>query len=193
MKERIRTSDIISCDVFKPNARMLEKIPKAPTHWWWEQWKKMGRSGAYVLDSVWEADNVCTDEGVTHMLDVTFSGGTQKTVWYLLLFNTDYTPLITNTYQAPGFTESTNYDEGARPTWQEAGVVNKALTNSANRAYFTMNATETIYGGALVSANTKGDVVSGEVMYSSSKFSASKSVDAEDVLKVTLGLSAADS
>ena len=161
--------------------------------WVWEQWKLASRrSGAYILYDTWTETNLTTDEGITHALDVVFSDGAQKGTWYLALFNDDYTPLAGDTYQSPGYTESANYDEGARPTWQEAGVVAKSISNVANVAAFTMNTDETIYGGSLVSANTKADLLSGEILYCSSAFTAEKAVEDDDILKVTATLSGQD-
>lgn len=171
----------------------VQGVHKTKSVWMWEQWRPASRrSGSYFLKDAWEETNITTDEGVTHALDVVFSGGAQKSAWYIAIFNDDYTPIASNTYQSPGYTESTNYDEGGRPVWQEAGVASKSLTNAANRAEFTMSATETIYGGSLVSANTKGDAVSGEILYCSSKFSATKPVEDDDVLKVTAVISGDD-
>jgi len=160
--------------------------------WAWEHWKPSGRSGAYALNDAWEESNITTDEGVTHALDVVFSGGAKKSAWYMSLFNDDYTPLGSDTYQSPGYTESSNYSQGARPTWQEAGVASKSITNAANVASFTMTASETIYGGSLLSASTKGDSASGEVMYCSSQFTTSRDVEIDDILKVTATISGQD-
>ena len=55
-----------------------------------------------------------------------------------------------------------------------------------------MNASETIYGGALLSASTKGDSVSGEVLYCESQFTSSRTVEDDDILKVTATLTAED-
>jgi len=157
--------------------------------WEWELWGKSSkRSNAYILEDAWADPNVMTDEGITYVLDSALSGGAQKTAWYGLIFNDDYTPAAGDTYQSPGFTESANYDEGARPTWQEAGVASLVLSNAANVASFTMSAEETIYGGGLVSANTKGDVVSGEVLLCASKFSTSKPVKDDQVLRLVVSV-----
>ena len=159
--------------------------------WKWEQWRK-NQHGKYVLYDGWVETNITTDEGVTHALDAVFSGGEQKSEWYTAIFSGEYTPLAADTYQSPGYTEITDYDEGARPTWQEAGVAAKSLTNASNRASFTMNATKTVGGGALVSASTKGDAVSGEILYCASEFSVPKNVENEDVLKVTVVIAGQD-
>lgn len=124
-------------------------------------------------------------------MDSALSGGSPITVWYVTTFEDDYTPLSTNTYASPGYTECTAYDEATRPAWTEAGVASKIITNSASKATFTFNATKTIYGGALVgggtAASTKGDAAGGGKLICSSQFTTGeKSVVDDDVLKVTV-------
>ncbi len=189
---------------FKMNAKIdavLEKF--APwvesftitSMWDWEHWRKF--NGIYQLIDEWTERNVVTDEGLNSLLGVYFSDDTQITDWYILCFENDYTPLITNTYATPGFTETTAYDETTRPAWQEGGASAKAINNTSNKASFTYNATKTIYGGALVGggtgANTKGDTGGGGVLFCSSQFSSgSKAVVNTDILKVSVSLSCAD-
>lgn len=156
--------------------------------WQWEHW----RDG--VLIDKWVDHNICTDEGLEHVLGVAFSDVTQITTWYVLLYNTDTTPVAGMTYACPVFTESTHYTEANRVEWQEGGVSTKVITNSANKASFTMSTAETIYGAALVSDNTKGDkAASGAVLYNVAAFSGgSKSVASSDILKVTVQLTISD-
>jgi hypothetical protein len=159
--------------------------------WHWEHW----RDGKLI--DRWVEQNVMVNEGVTYILDAALSGGSQISTFYLALFEDDHTPVVGNTYASPGYTESTAYDEANRPQWQEAGVSSLSLTNSANKASFTMNATKTIYGAALVGggtdADTKGDTAGGGKLIAASQFtSGSKSVVDDDVLKVTCAVTGAD-
>jgi hypothetical protein len=163
--------------------------------WDWEHWRKL--NGIYELIDTWQEGNVTTTEGRTHMLGSTFSADTQLTTWYYIVFEDDYTPLVTNTYAVPGFTESTAYDESTRPQWQEAGAAAATITNSATKASFTFNDTKTIYGSALVAGgtdpNTKGNTGGGGVLFCSSQFtSGSKPVVSTDILKVSTSVSLAD-
>lgn len=165
--------------------------------WSWEHWRLFGVKDGYRLIDTWVERNVVTDEGLNSLLGVYFSDDTQITDWYILCFEDDYTPLVTNTYASPGFTETTAYDETTRPAWQEGGASAKAISNTANKASFTFNATKTIYGGALVGggtdANTKGNTGGGGVLFCSSQFlSGSKAVVSTDILKVSVSLSCAD-
>ena len=159
--------------------------------WEWEHWRK-----GQMIDH-WTDHNLCTDEGLTHIMDIAFSDGTQITDWFVIIFEDSHSPAAGDTYAVPGFTESTAYDEATRPAWQEAGVSSKTITNSANKATFTMNATKTIYGGALVGGgtaeDTKDDQAGGGVLYCESQFaSGSKPVVDDDVLKVTITITGAD-
>jgi hypothetical protein len=168
--------------------------------WEWEQWRRskyLFPYGKMMLVRKWSDHNLCTDEGLNNLMDVHFSAGTQITSWYVVIFEDSHTPAAGDTYAVPGFTESTAYDEATRPAWQEAGVSSKTITNSANKANFTMNATKTIYGGGLVGGgstpSTKDDQAGGGVLYCESQFaSGSKPVVDDDVLKVTITITGAD-
>ena len=164
-----------------------------PIGTWWEF--EHYRNGKLI--DQWEQKNVTTDEGLNAMLDIMFHGSTQITTWYIGLFEDNYTPLVTNTYASPGFTESTAYDEANRVAYNEAAASSKVTTNSANKATFTINATKTIYGAFLVGggtgANTKSDTAGGGVLFASSQFAASKSVVDNDVLMVSCSITLADS
>lgn len=142
---------------------------------------------------VQENHNVCTDEGINKLLDVMFHGASQVSTWYIALFSNNYTPLVTNTYAVPGYTEATIYDEATRPEFVEAAASSKVITNSASTAEFTMNGSATIYGSALVSNNTKGDTAaSGAVLYCSAQFTYSQGVVSGNVLNVTITITGAD-
>ena len=158
----------------------------------WE-WR-LYRDGKLI--ETWEQKNLCTDEGLTYLLDVGFSGASGVSPWYVVIFQDDHTPAAADTYATPGFTECTLYDESTRPTWIEAGVSSKTITNSASKATFTISGTTVIYGAALVGGgtapSTKGDTSGGGTLYNESKFSSSKAVEDDDVLKVSITLTAAD-
>lgn len=140
-----------------------------------------------------ERPNVCTNQGIDAMLNIMFHASTQITTWYVAIFENNYTPLVTNTYATPGYTESTAYDEATRPAYVEAASASKVMTNSANKAVFTINATKTIYGASLVSYSTKNDTAqSGAILFCSSAFSAGRSVVDNDVLNVTVQITGAD-
>jgi len=163
-----------------------------PVGTWWkiEHYRK-----GQLIDH-WEQKNVNTTQGLNHMLDVTFHGTTAIGTWYMGLFEDDYTPLVSNTYAAPGFTESTAYTEATRPAFVEAAASSKVTSNNASKAAFTMNATKTIYGAFLcgggTDGSTKGNTDGGGTLFASSKFSSAKSVVNTDILLVSCTITLAD-
>lgn len=160
------------------------------SHWDWEHWR-----GGKLIDE-WDERNLCTNEGLDSVLNIMFHAATQITVWAVVIFEDDYTPLSTNTYAVPGFTESEAYAAAVRPDYVEAAAASQSITNSASKAEFAINATKTIYGAALVGGgtdyNTQSDVAGGGTLFSSSQFSSSKSVENGDTLKVTITISSSD-
>jgi hypothetical protein len=164
----------------------------------------------FLAESVWDVEhwrgddmlsktqdtNICTDEGLDALLDIMFHADTQITTWYVAIFESDTTPAAGTTYAVPVYTESAAYAEAARVAYVEAAASSKVMTNSASKATFTMNATKTIYGAALVGGGTDAtdntDVAGGGTLYCASQFSASKSVESGDVLKVTITITGAD-
>jgi hypothetical protein len=142
----------------------------------------------------WEekTKNLVVNEGLDHALGVLFNGDTPVSPWYVTLFESNTTILATHTYAVPGFTECTAYDEATRPEYVEAAPSGQSLTNSANRAVFTISATKTIYGAALVSVSTKGDVAGGGVLWCAAQFTNAKICEDDDTIEVTYTLTSAD-
>jgi hypothetical protein len=140
----------------------------------------------------WEYDNnIFVNEGLNHVLGVTFSAVTPITTWYIGIFEANYTPLATDNAAniAANSTESTAYTEANRVTWAEGGEASQSITNSTT-ADFSINATKTMYGAFLVSSSTKSGT-SG-TLAAASKFAASRSVVNLDTLSITYTLTAAD-
>lgn len=171
------------------NARIVQRA-LIWSMWDVEHWRK-GQ-----LLSAERVHNIVTNEGLDAFLNIMFHAATQLTTWYVLIFESDTAPAAGTTYATPVFTESTAYDEATRPEFEEAAASGQSMDNSANKADFTMNATKTIYGAALVGggtdADTKGDAAGEGTMYCAAKFSASKAVEDDDILHVTVTLTAAD-
>ncbi|MCP4149798.1 MAG: hypothetical protein GY757_18785 [bacterium] len=140
--------------------------------------------------------NLVTNEGLDHILDVILHAATQITTWYLAPFETNTTILATHTYAVPGYTESTAYSEGTRQEYEEAAASSQSITNSANKASLSINATKTMYGAALVgggsAATTKGNTAGGGTLLCAAQFSSAKAVESGDTLEITYTVSAAD-
>ena len=140
--------------------------------------------------------NLVTNEGLNHILDVLLHGSTQITTWYCALFEDDHTVAAGDTYATPGYTESTAYDESTRPEYEEAAASSQSITNSANKATFTISDTKTIYGASIVGggsgASTKGNTAGGGTLLCAAQFTSSRSVVDNDVINLTYTISAAD-
>lgn len=136
--------------------------------------------------------NTVVNEGLNHILSVVFNAGSQITTWYLAPFEANYTPVATDTAAniASNSTECTAYDEATRVQWVEAAPSGQSITNAANKATFTFNASKTIYGAFMASASGKS-ATTGTLM-AASKFSAARPVVALDAILLSYIFSASD-
>jgi hypothetical protein len=162
--------------------------------WNWELFDRLGRL-------VWfdRNHNTVTFEGQDSLLDIMFKRGVQISNWHVLIFDTDYTPTVADTYAAPGFTEFISYDEAERPLCQLGCIVNQVVTNEDSKASFTMSAgvNTNMVGSALVGGGsvpgTKGDISGSGIMYSAARFSSGPIPMSEaQVLQVTVTLTSED-
>lgn len=122
------------------------------------------------------ASNLVVTQGLDHILSVVLNGGSQVTTWYVAPFEANYTPvagLTAATFTASA-TECTAYDESTRVAYVEAAPSGGVITNSASRAVFTINASKTLYGAALLSASAKSST-SGTLL-AAARFSSSRAV-----------------
>ena len=147
------------------------------------------RAGKVIHE--FEDDNLIVNEGLNALNDIMFHGSSQITAWYLGVFEGNYTPVSTVTAAtiASAATECTAYASTTRPSYDEAASASQVTTNAASRASFVFNATKTIYGGFLVSTNTKSGT--GGTLFSALRFSTSKAVDSGDELLLTAAYTAA--
>ena len=137
--------------------------------------------------------NVIPTEGLNHILSAVVAGGSQVLTWYVALFEGNVTPgasLTAATFTSTT-TECTAYDEATRVEFKEGAASGGVIDNAANRAIFTMNATKTVYGGALISNSGKSNT-SG-VLLAAARFAAPRNVVGADELSVryTLTLTSA--
>lgn len=145
-----------------------------------------------TLIGVEKSKNIVVNEGLNHALSVLLAGGTQVNPWHVGLFEGNYTPVAADTAAniTANSTECTAYDEATRQVYNEAAPSGQSVTNSANKATFTMNATKTVYGAFIASASAKS-ATSGTLL-AASRFSASRAVVDNDQLLVTYTFAAAD-
>jgi hypothetical protein len=150
--------------------------------------RRMGDMLARVAGS-----NVIPTEALNHILSVIIAGGAQALTWYTALFEGNVTPgatLTAATFTATT-TECTAYDETTRVEFKEGTPTAGVIDNASNRAIFTMNATKTVYGGALLTASAKSATTG--TLLAAARFSAPRNVVAADELSVryTLTLTSA--
>lgn len=150
---------------------------------------------------VWKQENIVTNEGLDHMLDIHLDDKTRTTIWYIGLYSNTVTPLATHTYTSIGgtFTElsNTHYTPTVRPTWtpDAAGSVDGAFSNTEARATFTFITGATVSGALFVSHNVKGDATSNSayVLFAGSAHSPARTVLTDDELLVKYSFAATSS
>lgn len=106
--------------------------------------------------------NLVVNEWRTRALEVLFLDATKSTTFYLAPYVANQSPLATWTAAsfAADATEFTNYAEPTRPAWTVNAVDSFSVSNTANKAVFTIGAgaQTTIWGVGLLTSNAKGGV-----------------------------------
>lgn len=136
--------------------------------------------------------NRVVNEGLTNILDTVFHNQTPIAAWYVAPFYNNDIVAATSTYTTHTYTEFAEYSQTSRPAWVEAASSGQSITNSANKATFSISGASTLYGAVLVSGATKSDVASGNTLMCGVQFSSSRAVESGDTLQVTYTISAAD-
>lgn len=139
----------------------------------------------------WEVDNLVVNQGLNDILGVYFQGVSQKTSWFMGIFQGNYAPVAADTGAnwAVNATECSSYTSATRPAWSPAAAAAQAITNGASPASFTFNASVTIYGAAIVSSNVIGGTAG--VLFSEAQFTTPKAVSNGDQLLITYSYSIA--
>ncbi len=133
-------------------ARPLKSTIKARGHYEF----KLVRDGK-VIDE-WEIDNLVVNQGLNDILSVYFNSGSQKTSWFMGLFQGNYAPVLTDT----------------------------AANWSANATESSQYSNPTLYGIALISNNVIGGTAG--TLVSEATFAAPKAVSTSDQLLVTYSM-----
>ena len=159
---------------------VLKDKPKLIGHY---EFKLLDPDGNLIRE--WELDNLVVNQGLNDILNVYLNAGSQKTQWYVGLFQGNYAPSLTDTASnwAANATEASNYTSATRPVWTPAAASAQSITNSASPASFTFNANITLYGIALVSNNVIGGT--GGTLFSEAAFAAPQPVTNGSQLLVT--------
>lgn len=144
---------------------------------------------------VWtdEGENLIVDTGLNDALDKWLKGSTYTAAFYIGL--TDGTPTVAagDTMSShAGWVEVTDYDEAARQTLTLGSVSSKSVNNSSNKGVFTISATTTVGGAFLTTNNTKGGTT-GTLISAKAFTGGDRSVVDNDVLNVTVTVTASSS
>ena len=147
------------------------------------------RNKAGELIGKYDFPNGIVDEGLNHILETQFNGGTPITSWYVgLIDNASFSALanadVMNSHA--GWQESDDYSEATRPEWTAGTAASRQITNSAT-VDFSINATVTLKGIFITSNNTKNGTTG--VLWSTAAFSSNVSANNGDTLKVTYTVS----
>lgn len=129
--------------------------------------------------------NLVTTEGLNHLLDISLSGGTQITNWYVTAFKNNVTPAANwtsaNFDSTADEIDATDVSEATRQAWTDAGVAAGQVDNYASKAEYTVAAaTLDLYGVAFVSGSAYGGV--GDVLVAASAFGAVRNLLINDVI-----------
>ena len=149
------------------------------------------------LKWVSESQNLVVNVGLQYMAGTALTSTAQITTWYLGLYGSGATnsPSAGDTMATHGgWTEVTDYSESTRPAATFAAATNanpSVVTNTLNKAVFTINGTTVVGGAFLTSNNTKGG--STGTLFSAADFASpgDRSVVSGDILNVTYTFSLA--
>jgi hypothetical protein len=142
------------------------------------------------LKAIHEFPNGIVDEGLDHILDTQFNGGTPITTWLIgLVDNSGFSEFADADVLSShaGWSESTTYTEANRVTWQSDAASSRAVSNSTT-ADFSINATGNLKGIFVSSNNVKSTGNTG-TLWSTAAFSSVVATANGDTLKVTYTVS----
>jgi len=141
-----------------------------------------------------EFDNLVVTAGLNDSLDKHLKGSGYTAAWYVGL--TDGTPEFAagdTMASHVGWTEVSDYDEATREALTLGDVAAGSVDNSASKAEFTIDTNTTTIGGAFITSVSTKDGGTG-ILYGGGAFSAGdKVLDDDDVLSVTVTLTASAS
>lgn len=132
-----------------------------------------------------EGPNLIVTAGRNKLLDETLGGSGYTAAWYMgLIDNAGFSAIAAGDTMAShaGWSESTAYDEGARPTISFAAASAGSKATSA-AVVFTISGTVTVNGVFITTVSTKGG--STGTLFAGKSFSATRAVVDNDVLNVT--------
>jgi len=194
MKSELFFKDRMECSIEVTRPMVEKAIIK--TVWDFECFDKHGNLKWRDV----QRPNIVTTEALNALLNVMIHGYAQLTKWYLFPVESNTTAVATMTYAVPTFTECIAYEQTSRVLFNGNVSTAKSISNTDNKAIFTMNAEKTLYGAALVGGfDDEYDLVSSKrdvsdedaVLFSYAKFSSSKLVESSDSFRILCTLTSA--
>ena len=147
MSEGIKLQGVYKAELFRPYG--IARISRRVASFFYKH-------GKLLHEKVWEDEfcNLVVNEGLQHVLDTVFSGGTAIDPWYLGLTDDSPTPAAGDTMAShSGWVEETGYT-GSRQEWVEVRS-GQTMTNAASVAVFPITGSATI-GGAFNNEDATG-------------------------------------
>jgi hypothetical protein len=135
----------------------------------------------------WEEEfhNTVVTAGLNKLLDATFKTGLAVPAWYVGLKNSAAGIVAGDTMAShAGWTEGTVYSDPNRPTYVPGAIAAGSVDNSASKAVFNINGSDTIYGCFLTDNNTISGITG--TLYGAGDFSTPRAVISGDTLNVTV-------
>lgn len=133
--------------------------------------------------------NAVVNEGLNDLLDVTLSGATQDSTWFVGHTDDDPTFAAGDTLAShAGWTEFTDFDETNRIAFVDAGASGQALSNSASPAVITSSSDSNSVGGAFLAGVNTG--TAGR-LFAGGAFGSNKALDEAETLSTTATFTAA--
>ena len=133
-------------------------------------------------------ENLVVTIGLNLLLDRSFNTPGADANWYVGLKGAG-APAAGDTMASHAtWAEITPYSNATRPTWTKNGAAAAgAMSNSASKAAFTINASATVVGAFMTTDSTKGGTTGS--LYGAGDFAASRAVISGDTLNVQVDLS----
>jgi hypothetical protein len=157
------------------------------------------RDGKCLWDD-WEPEpNIVPTVGLNHFLDVVMGAVAKSTTWYVGIFKNNVAPLAGHTATELGSVGSYGECQDAdydlpltnRPEYIDVAAAAGVMTNTASKAQFTIAATITVYGAAMVDVQAKTSAAG--TMLAAKLFTNSRAVIDNDELFVTYQMTATSS
>lgn len=140
-----------------------------------------------------EFDNLVVTAGLNKYLDATLKTGLASPLWYVgLVDNTPAPSYVAGDIMSShtGWVETSPYSDATRPAFTPGTISAGSVNNSASKAVFNINGTDTIAGCFMADNSTKGGTT-GTLLGAGNFTGGDRAVVSGDTLNVTVTASIA--